>query len=68
MSAGSHLLLYFQGFFESFPNFFSMVSDIVPRVDNMTVPDVLLSRNETIIVKNESLTDIFDSASLLRSY
>ena len=45
-----------------------MVSDIVPRVDNMTVPDVLLSKNETIIVKNESLTDIFDTNSLLRSY
>merc|ERR1719225_382317 len=55
-----------EGFFETFPNFFSMVSDIVPRVDNMTVPDVLLSRNETIITKNESLTDIFDTASLLR--
>ena len=68
MSAASHLLLYFQGFFESFPNFFSMVSDIVPRVDNMTVPDVLLSKNETIIVQNESLTDIFDTNSLLRSY
>merc|ERR1712223_1635691 len=57
-----------EGFFESFPNFFSMVSDIVPRVDNMTVPDVLLTRNETIIVKNEALTDIFDTSSLLRSY
>ena len=45
-----------------------MVSDIVPRVDNMTVPDVLLTRNETIIVKNEALTDIFDTSSLLRSH
>ena len=45
-----------------------MVSDIVPRVDNMTVPDVLLSRNESVIVSKLNLTEIFDTNSLLRSF
>ena len=72
----------FQSFFDSFPNFFSMVSDIRPAVETMSVPDILLSRNESLVTELEAITstlesaattvmplqELYDVSSLLRSF
>ena len=72
----------FQSFFDSFPNFFSMVSDIRPAVETMSVPDILLSRNESLVTEMEAMTstlesaattvmplqELYDASSLLRSF
>jgi len=69
-------------FFDSFPNFFSMVSDIRPAVETMSVPDILLSRNESLVTEMEAITstlelaattemplqELYDVSSLLRSF
>merc|ERR1719500_1497222 len=68
--------------FDSFPNFFSMVSDIRPAVETMSVPDILLSRNESLVTEMEAITstlesgattvmplqELYDASSLLRSF
>jgi len=64
----------------SFPNFFSMVSDIMPTVADLTVPDILLSRNDSVLELDTTvmfdtttarpiqLQDLYDSESLLRYF
>lgn len=64
----------------SFPNFFSMVSDIMPTVADLSVPDILLSRNDSILELDTTvmfdtttarplqLQDLYDSESLLRYF
>ena len=60
-----------------------MVSDIRPAVETMTVPDILLSRNESLVTAElEAITstleaatttvmplqELYDVSSLLRSF
>ena len=60
-----------------------MVSDIRPAVETMTVPDILLSRNESLVTAEiEAITstleaaatpvmplqELYDASSLLRSF
>ena len=63
----------FQDLLNSFPNFFTMVSDLKPRVETMEVPDILLSRDETLLglstqppAPDIPLQELFDTESLLR--
>ena len=64
-------LAYFQDLLNSFPNFFTMVSDLKPRVETMEVPDMLLSRDETLLGLSTQppdipLQELLDTESLLR--
>ena len=46
-----------------------MVSDLKPRVETMEVPDILLSRDETLLSTQPPdipLQELFDTESLLR--